>query len=193
MGLLSKLLGKAGEEAADRLTGALKDLTDIAADRLQDAAGQAKEKLQDYWEGTDKENGEAAPAPSEAYSAYDDPSRYEGLSYGPYMPAEENQFNYPGPYDQYFLNIFREEFPQYEITLSKETRPNVREACAITFRYNGGTALMVELLSGRSMRDMLRRSCKSRGIPYLRFYYDHDGWWNTRSYVLGKAHEALGV
>ena len=79
MGLLSKLLGKAGEEAADRLTGALKDLTDIAADRLQDAAGQAKEKLQDYWEGTDKENGEAAPAPSEAYSAYDDPSRYEGL------------------------------------------------------------------------------------------------------------------
>ena len=41
MGLLSKLLGKAGEEAADRLTGALKDLTDIAADRLQDAAGQA--------------------------------------------------------------------------------------------------------------------------------------------------------
>lgn len=204
MGLLSKLLGKAGEEAAEKLTGALKDLTDIAAerisdatgdaaDRLQNAARDAKEKLSDYWEGTDSgsyESGQGAPAPA----SYDAPESYAGLSYGPYMPAEENQFNYPGTYDQYFMELFRSEFsPAYGISASRDPREYGNEAYAVTFTRGGATALIVELVSEHSQRKMLRESCASRGIPYLRFYYDHEGWWNTRSYVLGRVHRALGA
>jgi hypothetical protein len=38
-------------------------------------------------------------------------------------------------------------------------------------------------MSDGTQRYKLRNECRAQGIPYLRFYYDHDGWWNTRSYV----------
>ena len=33
----------------------------------------------------------------------------------------------------------------------------------------------------------------AQGIPYIRFYYDHEGWWNTKSYVIRRTSEALGI
>ena len=30
-----------------------------------------------------------------------------------------------------------------------------------------------------------------KGLPYLRFYFDHEGWWNTRAYVTKRVAEAL--
>ena len=38
--------------------------------------------------------------------------------------------------------------------------------------------------------DMHERG-RAQGIPYLRFYYNHEGWWNTRSYVTRRIANAL--
>ena len=53
------------------------------------------------------------------------------------------------------------------------------------------TALIVELLPQRSSVYKLRRDCATMGIPYLRYYYDHEGWWNTYSYVTERTRAAL--
>ncbi len=34
-----------------------------------------------------------------------------GFSWGEAMPGEENQFSYPGSYEQYFEHVFAEDFP----------------------------------------------------------------------------------
>ncbi len=46
---------------------------------------------------------------------------------------------------------------------------------------------MSESCEAKKFRD----DCVRAGTPYLRFYYDHDGWWNTRSYVAGRIRGAL--
>ena len=48
-------------------------------------------------------------------------------------------------------------------------------------------------MSENSEANKLRASCRAQGLPYVRFYYDHDGWWNTRSYVAGRTRAALGL
>ena len=60
-----------------------------------------------------------------------------------------------------------------------------------TFFEGERTALIVELLSRKSDSKKLRQSCRLQGIPYLRFYYDYDGWWNTRAYVDERVGKAL--
>ena len=52
-------------------------------------------------------------------------------------------------------------------------------------------ALIVELMSESRPNNSLRDDCSRLGIPYLRFYYDHHGWWNTRSYVVERVRKAL--
>ncbi|MBR6460134.1 MAG: hypothetical protein IKS49_08320, partial [Actinomycetaceae bacterium] len=56
----------------------------------------------------------------------------------------------------------------------------------------GAKALVVELMSERSSAKMLRWRCENEGVPYLRFYYDHWGWWNEKSYVIERTAKALG-
>ena len=106
------------------------------------------------------------------------------------MPDEENQYNYPGNYADYFENIFRAEFPQYRLERIVNESWN---AVIFTFRDGGREALVVELMSDRSSRQRLRRDCAARGVPYLRFYHNHAGWWNTRSYVVTRTRAALGL
>ena len=36
------------------------------------------------------------------------------------------------------------------------------------------------------------QECAAAAIPYLRFYHNHDGWWNTRAYVTQRVRGALG-
>ncbi len=105
------------------------------------------------------------------------------------VPAEECQFNYNGPYLEYFKKIFREDFPEYEAEL--ETLQEWRRY-KFTLRKDGGIALVVELMSENSSVQRLRRECLQNGIPYLRFYFDHAGWWNTRKYVRERVSKALG-
>ena len=51
--------------------------------------------------------------------------------------------------------------------------------------------LIVELKSESSEAQRFRRAAEAEGVPYLRFYYDHEGWWNTREYVYVRVREAL--
>ena len=145
-----------------------------------------------------KEAAAVTPAPSSAQTSRPSSSSVpsfsaaptSGDSWGPEMPAEENQFNSGKAYDQYFYDIYVENFPQYRITCEK-----VRKGAAtvITF-YNGITqekALVVELLSENSSAEALRYNARKEHVPYLRFYYNHAGWWNTKSYVIRRTKEAL--
>ena len=105
------------------------------------------------------------------------------------MPAEECQFNYPGSYGDYFAHVFREDFPEY-----RATREEVRGGRITVFTLwspAGGKALVVELMPDSSETRKLRKDCAAQGIPYLRFYYDHEGWWNTRTYVSQRVRSAL--
>ena len=54
-----------------------------------------------------------------------------------------------------------------------------------TFHKGDAVCLVVEVRTGESTagNKAAKKSCETIGIPYVRFYYDHPGWWNTRSYV----------
>ena len=52
---------------------------------------------------------------------------------------------------------------------------------------------MIELMKKSCAAQALRRETLRDGIAYLRFYTDcsDQGWWNARTYVVGKIKEAL--
>lgn len=112
-----------------------------------------------------------------------------GRSWGKRMPNEPNQFNYPGSYIEYFEDIFRREFSDLRVTRAQNSLSS--RVTAYTFFAAEQTALVVELCSQRSDVMKLRRECERNGTPYLRFYYDHEGWWNARSYVVARMNKAL--
>ena len=165
MGFLSKLLG--GEENEKMAMDLIKGL--VSGEATGNAAH--REPAQERSQLTDASTKATGPS---------------GFSWGEEMPDEENQFNYNGPYYQYFEEIYRAEFSTYQLDCERGPRSTV-------FRFFNGDrkALVVELLSCRSDVRKLRRDCSSEGIPYLRFYYDRDGWWNTRSYVITRTRKAL--
>ena len=139
----------------------------------------------------------AAPAEhhaGELYGTHNPPPVYDaptsGFSWGPTMPDEENQYNFPGTYVEYFDKVFTENFPGYEIR--SEAAYNGR-ATNFYFTKDGSLALVVELLTEKSAVTALRKRCKANGVPYLRFYYDHPHWWNTKAYVLDRTERALGI
>ncbi len=180
MSLFSKLLGEAGSEllkkAADAVEKATADgvlgaLDTVAGTNLKEQAKAHDEQLQT--------GSHVEPIPASGPS---------GFSWGPTMPDEENQFNFNGTYRQYFEMIFREDFPGY--TVRQETAPNGRRV-TYTLLNGGAVALVVEVLSQRCDVYKNRRDCARQGIPYLRFYYDHEGWWNTRAYVVQRIGNAL--
>lgn len=126
-------------------------------------------------------------------SIYDQqPGDYEpsGDSWGPRMPAEENQFTYPGNHLSYFEHVYQEAFPEYLILARR--LPN-HTSSTITFSLNGRRILVVELVTDHSSLKKIRNAAAQEGIAYLRFYYDHPNWWNTRSYVVRRTSAALGL
>ena len=177
MSFLSKLFGdsKEGKDALNFLETLMKE--------------KEKEKAK---ENTAKDQNQepqtAAPAPQPAYNDIDDgPS---GFSYGPRMPEEPNQYNYNGTYLKYFQNVYAEEFPSLRQEL-------VHKDCTWSYiinLYDGDRlALVAELLSRKSSAKKLRNDCGAKNIPYVRFYYDYNGWWNTREYVVTRSREAMNI
>ena len=127
-----------------------------------------------------------------------------GLSWGEKMPREENQYSYPGEYYEYFAMIFARDFPSLRAEQAgrfmgnddravRYGRPQPKRRVATVFTLWDGSrkALVVELLSEHAQTTKLRNDCDRQGIPYLRFYYNHRGWWNTRSYVVERVRQAL--
>ena len=106
------------------------------------------------------------------------------------MPKDENQFSFNGTYKEYFEKIFTEEFPEYSFLLA---HPKYYSSDIYTFSQGGSKKLVVELMKKRCEAQALRRETLREGIPYLRFYTDCSeiGWWNPRTYVIGKIREAL--
>ena len=177
MSLLSKLFGgdKNAEKAAKELLNSL-----LGAQNAQKAARP-------------QTNAAAASAAQPAQSAAPEPVRAapapRGVSWGDEMPPEENQYNSGLSYEQYFESVFAAEFPAYRV--EKEVTGYLSRP-VYTFRSAaGGKALVVELMSQKSEAKKLRQDCEREGVPYLRFYYDHHGWWNTRSYVTERIRAAL--
>ena len=105
-----------------------------------------------------------------------------------HVPVEECQYNFSGTYLEYFKKVFSEDFPQYELKFDTITE---WRRYAFTFLKDGNKALIVELMTEHCSANSLRKSCSQKGIPYLRFYFDHEGWWNTRAYVDKRVSEAL--
>ena len=183
MGLFDKLFGD-NKDDKNSFLGALKD----AAEKLKSEAEKAGIDLKEDFKAEKKEEasslsqGTVSPNQPEAETA---PA---GTWWGPLMPDEENQYNFDGTWQEYFDGIFRSEFSDYELL-----RQTVRDGKGIvyTFKKNGETALVAELMSDRSNAQKLRNSLRGTGTPYLRYYYDHEGWWNARAYVVERTRNAL--
>ncbi len=164
MGLFSKLFGGSDKDEQSAMDF-LKDLISGSND---------SQESQDVQTGQDPEYEEEGES---------------GFSWGPKMPAEENQFNFPGPFIDYFRKVLREDFGSYRLEEAIE-----RDGGLVTFSLYQGErmAAVVEVLpSSCSQRYKVRESCKKQGIPYVRFYHDHEGWWNTRAYVNDRIVKAM--
>ena len=179
MGLLKKLFG--GTASADEAMNALKNAAKTVMNEVEKVTS-GNQPQQGVPNGT-----VIAPASAPAEPAFS--AEESGFSWGPVMPAEENQYSYPGTYREYFTDVLTAEFPDYVI--EKELHePAAR--MNFTFIKDGRKALVIEVLSQCSSVYKLRNDCRKQGVPYLRFYHDHDGWWNTRSYVVSRVRSALG-
>lgn len=172
MGFLSKLLGA---KDPDEALGALKNAARNVLGNAVNAQPAAQRQNTDH------------PGQQTAYAPQPHAAR-AGDSWGDEMPAEENQFSFAGSYIQYFETVFREDFPAYRVS---EDRENAARKTAFTLWNGDRKALVVEVMSERCSSRKLRRSAEAEGVPYLRFYFDHHGWWNTRSYVAGRIRRAL--
>lgn len=179
MGFLSNLLGDKAKEA-EKALGKLKDIADVL--KGSSSSGSLEQESRKLYE---KQTTIQKPAPAAVYEEEEGPS---GKSWGPKMPDEPNQFNYDGTYLQYFSEIFRTEFADCDVALSKS---KYGKTDVFTFTKGGQTVLIVELLSRKSSVQWTRNRCRQQGIPYLRYYYDYDGWWNTRSYVIERTRNAI--
>ncbi len=191
MGLLSKLFGDAKTE--QKVVGALRDLVN-----------QVKEKEKEFGKDDIKPqdtgvNAQAASSAVAGHTGYTIPSSAPkadpvsapfGLSWGEEMPAEENQFNYPGDFISYFEKLYQVEFPEYRVEKSTPERYGY-PAVVFTFWQGEKKALVVEVISRKSEVYQLRRECRASGTPYLRYYHDAEGWWNTRAYVTNRTRAAL--
>ena len=184
MGLFSKLIEQAGKEIGlDKLTKSVSEAAGKLAEGLEAAGIDVKkevEKEAPRYQGTVIGSSESSAEPAEGES---------GFSWGPVMPDEETQYNFPGTYLEYFSSIFNKDFAEYNPEYFKEPYWKSEH---FTFFDGGKKALVVELLSRKSNAKRIRALCRQQGIPYLRFYYDYDGWWNTRAYVVGRVNKALG-
>ena len=182
MGLFSNLFGNDGKD----LDNALNKMKNLAEDIMDDGQINSQQNR--------PVTASSAPVNSETLNnrrpepaIIDGPS---GDSWGPNMPAEENQFNSGLNFRDYFSNLFMNEFSSYQI--SKE-EPKNRNAVIFTFSQAGAKKLVVEVISDRSSPYKYRNECRAQGIPYLKYYHDHEGWWNTRSYVIRRTSNALGI
>ena len=107
-------------------------------------------------------------------------------------PKEPNQYNFRGKYPKYFASVFAEAFPDYEVTQEPDTvNKYERDAAIFVFRQNGRVCLKVEVMSESSSSQKIRKECEAAGIGYLRFYHDHETWWNTKAYVVCRVRTAL--
>ena len=178
MGLFSSLFGEKGKEA-DSVLDKMKQLADDL-----DGVKYADEDEKRIING-----GSSSPSGSASFSATLTEEAECGDSWGPTMPAEPNQFNSGLSYQDYFSKVFGEAFPDYQV--NREAH-KLGKATLYTFYLAGVKKLVVEVTSCSVYRYKVAKDCRAEGVPYLRYYYDYDGWWNTASYVTRRTARVLG-
>ena len=185
MGLFDKILKEVGDKVPDLKLDELAKNVSEAVDTLKTEAEKFAEENKDTIEELKTKAEQFAEENKESK-----PGAY-GVSWGEEMPDEPNQFNSGMAPAAYFEDIFRTEFADYELT--KEAGWGGADRSLIfRFRKGGEDKLAVELLPGNSSAVKFREKCRKQGLPYLRYYTDHEGWWNTRSYVINRTRAALG-
>ena len=171
MGLFSKLVGndKDAKKAVDFLKGVVGD----AVNEVAKAAEAAK--------------ASGGATPQEARAAVPSSQSMEDGRYSS-IPAEENQYNFQGTWLQYFDKILHEDWDEYSIRREE----GYDDRCPLFVFYSGAKKeLVIELKTERSTAQRIKKQCAAEGVRYLRFYYDHEGWWNTRAYVRARISKAL--
>lgn len=178
MGLFDKLFGSSGSEVLNKIKDAAETVAKEASNAIKDVADSVS-------------NSSQASSASQASSPAQQSSNAEfGCSWGDVMPAEENQFNYSGSYDQYFHDVYVQNFPTYRLTTEKVRKGN---GTKITFWDGTQKALVVDLMSQKTTSRAVMNECAKENVPYLRFYYNHPGWWNTKTYVINRTRNALKI
>ncbi len=193
MSLFSKLLKAATDKDID-LEKLAKNVTDAAEKFGNQVENTLKEsgaidqlkKLGEELEAKEKAAEAGAQTQEIAAEAAARGTAPAGVWWGELMPAEENQYNSGLDYLTYFRRIFAEDFAGYRIEEGE-----FYGAKNFTFFKGDEKALVVELLSARSSAQRLRNACRAEGTPYLRFYYNVEGWWNVRAYVVQRIQGAL--
>ena len=174
MGILSKLFG--GNKDAEK----------TAAELLNSLFANAKDNKSNEQKPQNTQPQNTAPAQPK-HPEYDpDLSEWEQI------PAEECQYNYGGDFEQYFEHVFAEDFPAYRTEKAYVNKPDYKKRVAYTFYSGASKVLVVELMPEGSEAKKFREDTRKSGVSYLRFYYDHEGWWNKRSYVTGRIKAVLG-
>ena len=176
MGLFDKLFGSSGSDVLNKIKDAAESVAKEASNVIKDATESVSNASQ-----ASSTNQASSPALQSSEGEF-------GCSWGDVMPAEENQFNYSGSYDQYFYDVYVRNFPMYRLTTEK-----VRKGHGTTITFWNGTqrALVVDLMSQKSTSQVVQKECAKENVPYLRFYYNHPGWWNTKTYVINRTRNAL--
>lgn len=174
----------------DNVLNKLKDAAETVAKEAESAINAATGAANASNYNTASNSSAARPAqgiviPSSEPAA---PKPDYGCSWGPEMPDEENQYNFSGSYDQYFYAVYAQAFPEYRLT-SESIRQG--RATLINFWQGERKVLVVELMSDTSSANRIRESCRREHVAYLRFYYNHPGWWNTKAYVIARTGDAL--
>ncbi|MBO4839149.1 MAG: hypothetical protein J5493_07275 [Lachnospiraceae bacterium] len=191
MGLLSKFLKKVANETAEDLSSKeAKKIGSFFSEKISEIVDQGKKADQELAAHQQSASSSVSEAVHEAVNeaAEEGEVTIPGNSWGPTMPLEECQFNFPGPYTAYFEKILGEEFSAFR--LNKEMIPSGRGA-VYTLLDGEKRALVLEVLNSSSVRNKLRKTCRMSGTPYVRLYHDHDGWWNTRAYVVERCRKAM--
>lgn len=135
--------------------------------------GSTDDEIANYYKEREAEVRTAQSAPKTVF-------RTSGSDEWTTMPDEENQYNSGLGHVEYFTKILNEDFPDCTITHSNAANGKTD---VLTLERGGAAALVIELMSEKTNSKKLRNVCAENGTPYLRFYYDHFGWWNKRSYV----------
>ncbi len=182
MGLFNKLLDGLGVDPkkvekvmGDIVDGAKNAVTEVK-NAVSDASSGEQENRAAYSGGTD--SGYSCSGGSES-----------GDSWGEEMPAEPNQYNFNGNYIQYFENIFGTEFRAF-----RYDREDVRGTRRTVYTFYSAVqtkVLILELMPESASSGRIRKAAAAEGVPYLRFYFNHHGWWNTRSYVVRRMTDAI--
>ena len=188
MGLFDKLLREVGDKVPDLNLDELKKTVTDAAAAIKTEAEKAGLDLDSVKESIASAKDEMVTAVKEE-QAEKAAAEANGW-WGEDMPAEENMYNSGLAPAAYFEKIFAEDFPA--CIVNKEAGWGGFDRSTIYRFYDGAAQkLVVELVPDNSSAVKLREKCAKEGVPYLRFYKDHEGWGNARSYVVSRIEKAL--